>query len=123
MLSELGRIRVEEIENTNLIAFTDTVTHLYNIWLLVKINHMWYGVNNSGNKFTEESFETKEELVEYFRKKENTKDLKKFCVNRSNNMFLGADAFASTLNYIAESFEKNFNENIEEMITDIIEMQ
>lgn len=116
MFSDYGRMKVESIEKTNLIGFRDKKIHIYEMWYLVSINGKWLGVNNSGKKFTQESFDTKEELITYF---ENKKDIEGFQKYFLNCDYYGSNSFKKTLEFVAWEYEKQYGVKVG-LITDCV---
>ena len=119
MFSEFGRIKINDNKYANLIGFNDNVTHIYQLWYLVKINDFWYAVNNSGKKFIEKSFENKNELIEFIKAKDNIEDFQLYYLNTKFYTINGKDLFDSTLNFVKEMFEKQHKEKVVYMSDEI----
>lgn len=110
MLSEYGRIKTDNKEYTNLICFTNTKTHIYEMWYLIKINRRWYAVSNSCKRFTK-SFKSKNELLNYFNEEYSKENIQYYFLNTKSLNLNGKNMFEYTLNYIKDSFE--FVNNVE----------
>lgn len=107
MFSDYGRMKVESVEKTNLVGFRNKEGYIYEMWYLLSINGKWLGVNNSGKKFTQESFDTKEELIAYF---ENRKDIEGFQKYFLNCNYYGIKSFKKTLEFVTWEYGKQFKE-------------
>ena len=110
MLSEYGRIKTDNKEYTNLICFTNTKTHIYEMWYLIKINRRWYAVSNSCKRFTK-NFKSKDELLNYFNEEYSKENIQYYFLNTKSLNLNGKNMFEYTLNYIKDSFE--FVNNVE----------
>ena len=119
MFSDFGRIKVNSNEFTNLVAFNDKVTHIYQFWYLVKINNRWYAVNNSGKKFIEKNFKTKDELIKFIKSKKNIEDFQMYYLNTRFYVINGKNLFDSTLKFVREMFEEQYKAKVTYMSDEI----
>lgn len=119
MFTEFGRRKTNDIKNTNLIGFTNLETHTYEFWYLLKINEYWYGVNNSGKKFTHEKFNSKEELIEYL-KSNNIRDFTQYYLDKKYYNVNGKILFKHTIGYVKNEYEKQFKIKVKYIDDEVI---